>query len=495
LERYTNAGAALAYASGSNDTIDASNNAYWTPASNANGTLNAFTVVAEDNDGGESTPAVQATVLVTDVNDVPTLTSFSGTIDTTNEDTEIELTLAEFKAKGNEADSDGTVDGFVVKAVSTGSLKIGANAGAALAYASGSNDTIDASNNAYWTPASNANGTLNAFTVVAEDNDGDESSSAVQATVLVNDVNDVPTLTTFTTVIDHTTPNTEVELTMTELEEQGDEADADGTVDSFMIKAVSTGTLKIGASADTALAFDAATNNTVNATNNAYWTPDGGNNETLNAFTVVAVDNNSAESATPIQAQVFVTINDTVTPQAGAVELTVTTTATDPVGNPVVYGLTIIPTDDNPPTAPVSSTNGIVDIDSTSGSNGYSIVVEFNLPVGSTSIFTGYWKYGPETGGADHWYDYGTLASHAGGAYDGTGYEITNAGKTLKVYITDGIRGDDDLVADGDITDPGLPVILGADGNPIPTTSFWGLMIMSILMSIIGINYQKKKNL
>jgi len=164
----------------------------WTPS----GVSSSGTVILKVVDGDGGTDTESFTIAVSS-NSVPTLTSFSGTIDTTNEDTEVELTLAEFKAKGNEADSDGTVDGFVVKAVSTGSLKIGTASGTAAVFHATTNNTIDSTNKAYWTPASNANGTLNAFTVVAEDNDGDESTSAVQATILVNDINDVPTLTSF----------------------------------------------------------------------------------------------------------------------------------------------------------------------------------------------------------------------------------------------------------------------------------------------------------
>ncbi|MCP3912131.1 MAG: hypothetical protein GY713_14375, partial [Actinomycetia bacterium] len=131
----------------------------------------------------ESTGNVQAQVSVTEQNDPPTLTSFTTVIDTTNEDTEVELTLAELKTQGDEADVDGTVDAFVVQAVSTGTLKIGANAGSASPFAAGSNDTVDASNKAYWTPATNASGTLNAFTVKAKDDDGALSVSPVQTTV------------------------------------------------------------------------------------------------------------------------------------------------------------------------------------------------------------------------------------------------------------------------------------------------------------------------
>ncbi|MFB3887637.1 MAG: DUF4347 domain-containing protein, partial [Thermodesulfobacteriota bacterium] len=128
-------------------------------------------------------------------NQAPTLTSFAGPLDTTAEDTEVEITLAELKAQGDESDVDGTVDAFAVKAISTGTLKIGATAGTATAWAAGTNDTINATNNAYWTPANNANGTLNAFTVVAKDNDGAESAAPVQAQITVTAVNDAPVIT------------------------------------------------------------------------------------------------------------------------------------------------------------------------------------------------------------------------------------------------------------------------------------------------------------
>jgi hypothetical protein len=49
---------------------------------------------------------------------------------------------------------------------------------------------VDATHKAYWTPGTDANGTLNAFTVVAKDNLGAESATALQATVTVNPVND-----------------------------------------------------------------------------------------------------------------------------------------------------------------------------------------------------------------------------------------------------------------------------------------------------------------
>ncbi|MBF0129304.1 MAG: DUF4347 domain-containing protein [Alphaproteobacteria bacterium] len=131
----------------------------------------------------------------------PTLTAFSGTAGTTTEDsgTPVTVTLNGLKTLGDEADPGGTVDAFVVRAVSSGSLTIGANAGAATAWAAGTNDTIDATHNAYWLPAANANGTLNAFTVVAKDNDGQVSASPVQVQASVTAAQDAPVLASSTT--------------------------------------------------------------------------------------------------------------------------------------------------------------------------------------------------------------------------------------------------------------------------------------------------------
>jgi hypothetical protein len=63
-------------------------------------------------------------------------------------------------------------------------LRLGAAAGSATPFATGTNDTIDATTKAYWTPASGAAGAaLDAFTVVARDNEGALSSPAAQVTI------------------------------------------------------------------------------------------------------------------------------------------------------------------------------------------------------------------------------------------------------------------------------------------------------------------------
>ena len=109
-------------------------------------------------------------------NTPPTLTAFAAAVDTTTANTEMELTFAELAAQGNEADTDGTVEAFVVQTVSSGplgvgTLKIGASAGVAMAFAAGSNDTIDATRKGYWTPELDVTGnSIAAFTVKAKDN-------------------------------------------------------------------------------------------------------------------------------------------------------------------------------------------------------------------------------------------------------------------------------------------------------------------------------------
>ena len=307
----TSAGTATAWVADVNDTLDATHQAYWTPAANTNGTLPAFTVVAQDDGGAESSTAIQATVAVTSVNDAPTLTAFSSVVASGNEDSQITVSLANLLAQGNEADLDGTVSAFVIKAVSSGTLKIGTSAGTATAWVAGVNDTIDATHQAYWTPAANANGTLPAFTVVAQADGGAESSTAIQATVAVTPVNDAPTLTAFSSAIASGIEDNQITVSFANLQAQGNEADVDGTVTAFVIKAVSSGILKIGGSAGTATAWVAGVNDTIDATHQAYWTPAANANGNLNAFTVLAKDNNGAESATPIQATVAVApVND-----------------------------------------------------------------------------------------------------------------------------------------------------------------------------------------
>ncbi|OYV18606.1 MAG: hypothetical protein CG439_1221 [Methylococcaceae bacterium NSP1-2] len=161
----------------------------FTPNVNFNGVAD-FTYQASD--GTLTSNSATVTVNVDAVNDAPTLTAFSLPVSTGNENHEITVSFADLQTQGNEADVDGSVDAFVIKAVSTGTLKIGVNAATATQWNALSNHTIDATHQAYWTPAANTNGTLNAFTAVAKDNDNLESVTPVQATVNVAAMVTVP---------------------------------------------------------------------------------------------------------------------------------------------------------------------------------------------------------------------------------------------------------------------------------------------------------------
>ena len=124
------------------------------------------------------------TITITGSNDAPTLTEFAAAIGAVNTNSQATITLANLIAQGDEADVDGMVAAFVIKAVSSGTLLIGAE-GAVTPWAVTTNDTVDATHNAYWTGALNESGTLEAFTAVAKDNIGLESAMAIQARMSV----------------------------------------------------------------------------------------------------------------------------------------------------------------------------------------------------------------------------------------------------------------------------------------------------------------------
>ncbi|NDW34601.1 DUF4347 domain-containing protein [Yangia sp. PrR007] len=122
-------------------------------------------------------------------NAVPTLTDIA-VVDSTLEDTQLEISYADLAAQADEADSDGTVVAFSVTAVTSGTLLIGTSLETATAWAVGSNDRITDTLNAYWTPGADENGTLDAFSVVAVDDEGATSSPAQSVQIDVTAVND-----------------------------------------------------------------------------------------------------------------------------------------------------------------------------------------------------------------------------------------------------------------------------------------------------------------
>ena len=137
-----------------------------------------------------------ATANIIDDDFIPTLTTFSTFITTTNEDREIELKFVDFTAQGNEADVNGVVNAFIVQTISSGTLKIGASSSTAIVFNPLTNNEINATQNAYWRPDNNTNGLLTIFRVKAKDNNGETSNTAVQTTISVTPINDAPLINT-----------------------------------------------------------------------------------------------------------------------------------------------------------------------------------------------------------------------------------------------------------------------------------------------------------
>lgn len=92
----------------------------------------------------------------------------------------LSLSFNDLLSASDATDPGGSVQGFMVTSVTSGSLRIDG----ALYYAA-NNNTIDASRAFAWTPPANTLGELDAFTVVALDNQGNQSASAVTVSVEV----------------------------------------------------------------------------------------------------------------------------------------------------------------------------------------------------------------------------------------------------------------------------------------------------------------------
>jgi fibronectin type 3 domain-containing protein len=107
-----------------------------------------------------------------------------------------------------------------------------------------------------------------------------------------------------------------------------------------------------------------------------------------------------------------------------------------------------------PPNPGVSFPYGVVSFTIDSLPLGQTVIITLTLP-GPVSTTSQYWKYGKEPLNlTDHWY---TIPF---GSNDGD--------NIITLTITDGASGDNDLTADGTITDPGGPTI----PNQSPTASF-----------------------
>jgi hypothetical protein len=68
----------------------------------------------------------------------------------------------------------------------------------------------------------------------------------------------------------------------------------------------------------------------------------------------------------------------------------------------------------------------------------------------------------------------------------------TISGNTITFNITDGGLGDDDLTADGLVTDQGGPGAGGGAIEPIPTLSEWAMILLAAMLGLSGMAMRRR---
>ncbi|NBR07973.1 MAG: tandem-95 repeat protein, partial [Planctomycetes bacterium] len=90
---------------------------------------------------------------------------------------------------------------------------------------------------------------------------------------------------------------------------RGNATDIDGTVDTFVVTEIISGSLRIGTNSSTALPWDGS-NCIIDTTHYAYWIPDTDANGLISAFSLVARDNLEMVSSSPVVFQVQIQANN-----------------------------------------------------------------------------------------------------------------------------------------------------------------------------------------
>lgn len=130
----------------------------------------------------------------------------------------------------------------------------------------------------------------------------------------------------------------------------------------------------------------------------------------------------------------------------------------------------------SPPALPsgVSFPYGLVTFITSGCTPGSTLNFTLTLPATTPSTGVVYWEYGAEPGNVQaHWYP----------------LQASLSGNTVTFSITDGGKGDADLIANGSITDPsgpGISVVSTTSIKSIPTLSQWNAMLLIALTAIFG---------
>lgn len=135
------------------------------------------------------TPDKQVTVKA-----FPTISEFSTEVKKTDEEVEVVISFAELLRASDASDIDGSIAGFLIQEVISGTLRIGSDSVSAQPFLHGSNNAITPGTQLYWTPADDFTGSVEAFEVKALDNESFASVMSVTASIQVAPVNDPPEL-------------------------------------------------------------------------------------------------------------------------------------------------------------------------------------------------------------------------------------------------------------------------------------------------------------
>ena len=307
-------GTPSAFSEVTNDRIDSGTLAWWTPPENINGDVTAFNVLGIDNEGALSEDTGSIIGSVTPVNDPPTISENTNPLPSYSEDIPVELTLTDFVGIVRGDDVDGNISEIVVESVADfHGLRIGVDEQSATGFVAGVNNVIDSTNHAYWNPMPDLAGTdIEVFTVSAKDDQGLGSSAPVKVSFDITAVNDEPTFALTSVPYQSVEEDSTTELRLATIVSHLGGADVDGHITELVVEQVpAQHTLKIGLSRDTASAFLAGTNDTIDASRHAYWTPEADFAGVTDAFTIRAKDNQGLASVDSAVFQIEVTpVND-----------------------------------------------------------------------------------------------------------------------------------------------------------------------------------------
>ncbi|MEQ9425068.1 MAG: Ig-like domain-containing protein, partial [Cyclobacteriaceae bacterium] len=270
---------------------------------NPNNEDRIITIVVNDGDDGDSNTETSTIT----IKFPPVLTTI-GPVETTVEETEIEISFLEIANNADDSDVDGTITAFVVQTVSSGTLEIGSTQAGATAFEATTNDIITSTLKAYWTPPTNQTGTLAAFTILARDNENLESSSPITVPVIVTEANDNPVAND-----DSGSTNQDTEVTISDI--TNNDTDVDNEIDPSTIILIDPNDGNNTGDANTPLVISGEGTYSIDASGNLTFTPltsfaSGGD---TNAVVDYTVDDESGGTSNVATVTISVTQNTTPT--------------------------------------------------------------------------------------------------------------------------------------------------------------------------------------